>query len=104
MNDNKENLNNSVKQIDDHTIEWQGKSYTHTKVMDSDLNEGIIAWLLFNLGLFPLTFYCLYLHTNKGRKYTFYGYLGKTSFISFMVLLTIEIVLLTITLCIIYLP
>lgn len=93
MDSNNSNNPNNVKKIDDRTIEWGGKTFTSISVEDSTVGEGIIAWLLFNFGFFPLTFYCLYLHTNKGRKYTCYGYLGKTSFAVFMLLLLFEIII-----------
>lgn len=60
---------------------------------DSTIGEGIIAFLLFNLGIIPVFFYCFYLHTNKGRDYSgLWGYLRKTSCLTFLVLMIIEII------------
>ena len=56
---------------------------------DSTIGEGIIAWLCFNLGIIPVFIYIFYLHTNKGRTWGFWGYLGKTAGITFIVLLLI---------------
>ncbi len=93
MDYNNSNNPNNVKKIDDCTIELKARTFTSTSVENSTVGEGIIAWFLLNLGFFPLTFYCLYLHTNKGRKYTRYGYLGKTSFAVFILLLLFEIII-----------
>lgn len=60
---------------------------------DSTIGEGIIAWLCFNLGIIPVFIYIFYLHTNKGRTWGFWGYLGKTAGTTFIVLLLIELVI-----------
>ena len=60
---------------------------------DSTVGEGIIAWILFNLGIVPLFFYIFYLHTNKGRTWGFWGYLGKTAALTFLVLFVLELII-----------
>ena len=60
---------------------------------DSTIGEGIIAWLCFTLGVIPVLFYCLYLHAAKGREWTgAWGFLRKTSGLTFLVLALVDIV------------
>ena len=59
---------------------------------DSTVGEGILAWILMNLGLIPLFIYIFYLHTNKGRSWGTWGYLGKTAGITFLILFVLEFI------------
>ena len=64
---------------------------------ESTVGQGIIAWLLFNLGIIPFIIYLIVSAVRSGRGYSAStGLFGKRSGITFAVLLLIEIVVIII--------
>ena len=70
---------------------------------EGSIGEGVLVWFLFNLGIIPVLIYLIYLMASGRPRSSTWGYIGKKSGLTWLLLTLIELIIVIIVLCCIYL-